>query len=131
MRLKYGVETNGTILDIVTWQLIQTGFNKGYMRKKQLIFKQPQLFYNVETSEFSDSPFTWFTPEQLMEGADVEQFNKLIMGSPYVAPLAMGRQMELTTKQHPHPNRLTIHMSAPRLAQGQQLRPSGALAPSG
>jgi hypothetical protein len=76
MRLRYGVETNGTILDIVTWQSIQTGFNKGYMRRKQLIFKQPQLFYNVETSEFSDSPFTWFTPEQLMEGADVEQFNK-------------------------------------------------------
>ena len=46
------------------------------MRKKQLIFKQPQLFYDVESSEFSDSPFTWHTPEQLMEGADVVEFNK-------------------------------------------------------
>lgn len=46
------------------------------MRKKQLIFKQPQLFYDVESSEFSDSPFTWYTPEQLMEEADVVEFNK-------------------------------------------------------
>lgn len=46
------------------------------MIKKQLIFKQPQLFYDVESSEFSDSPFTWHTPEQLMDGADVVEFNK-------------------------------------------------------
>lgn len=46
------------------------------MRKKQLIFKQPQLFYDVESSEFSDSPFTWYTPEQLMGDADVVEFNK-------------------------------------------------------
>ena len=34
MRLKFGAETNGTMLDTATWQLMKIGINKQVMFKK-------------------------------------------------------------------------------------------------
>jgi hypothetical protein len=43
--------------------------------KMKLKLKTPQVFYDVESGDLSDSPYTWYTTDELVNGADVVHFS--------------------------------------------------------